>query len=70
MFESGTLENAFTYIEDNGTAGVCDKNNKKKKVTVCHFPPGNTDNPQIICIGKPALATHLSHGDYEGECQN
>ena len=33
------------------------------KVQVCHFPPGNPDNFQIICISESALPAHLAHGD-------
>ncbi len=33
------------------------------KVTVCHMPPGNTDNPRAITISTNALAAHLEHGD-------
>jgi len=39
-----------------------------KKIAVCHIPPGNQGNPQSICIGYPAVATHLAHGDYLGAC--
>lgn len=39
------------------------------KITICHFPPGNPDNPQTITISKNALDAHLAHGDYVGECK-
>lgn len=32
-----------------------------KKVTICHFPPGNTDNVQMISISVNALAVHVGH---------
>ncbi|MEN8226149.1 MAG: T9SS type A sorting domain-containing protein [Bacteroidota bacterium] len=38
------------------------------KVLVCHIPPDNPDNPHTICIAFEAVAEHLSHGDYLGEC--
>lgn len=40
------------------------------KVLVCHIPPDNPDNPHTICIGFAAVADHLSHGDYLGECMD
>lgn len=35
----------------------------KKKVTICHFPPGNPANYQVITISKSALNTHIDHHD-------
>lgn len=35
----------------------------ERKVTICHLPPGNPPNFQIIDIGESALAAHLAHGD-------
>lgn len=32
-----------------------------KKVTICHFPPGNRDNVQMISISVNALAVHVGH---------
>ena len=39
------------------------------KVTICHIPLGNPDNPQTICVDADAVPAHLAHGDYEGECR-
>lgn len=39
-----------------------------EKVTICHFPPGNPDNSQVIEIDKSALSAHLVHGDTIGAC--
>ena len=39
-----------------------------KKVVVCHIPPGNTGNPQTICVSPLAVSTHLAHGDLCGPC--
>jgi len=34
------------------------------KVTICHYPPGNPANVQIISISTNALDTHIAqHGD-------
>ncbi len=38
------------------------------KVEICHIPPGNPDNARTIMVSQSALAAHLAHGDYEGEC--
>jgi len=35
----------------------------ERKVTICHLPPGNPPNFQIISIGISALPAHLAHGD-------
>ena len=39
------------------------------KVLLCHFPPGNPDNPQSICVAESSVADHLAHGDYLGACK-
>lgn len=41
---------------------------QENKVTICHYPPGNTDNPQTITIDESALQAHLGHGDTLGPC--
>ena len=34
------------------------------KVTICHLPPGNPENVQLITVGEPAVAAHVeNHGD-------
>ncbi|HBS85977.1 MAG: hypothetical protein A2W91_08525 [Bacteroidetes bacterium GWF2_38_335] len=40
------------------------------KITICHFPPGNPDNPQTIIINANALDAHLAHGDQIGNCSD
>jgi hypothetical protein len=44
--------------------------NDGKKITLCHVPPGNSGNPQTICIAPSAVAAHLAlhSGDCIGEC--
>jgi hypothetical protein len=35
-----------------------------EKVTICHFPPGNPDNAQVISVGEPAVEPHVTqHND-------
>lgn len=40
------------------------------KVTICHVPPGNPENPQTITIGASAVPHHLEEheGDSLGPC--
>ena len=40
------------------------------KVTICHSPPGNPDNPQTITVGVRAVAAHLAHGDIAVPCED
>ena len=40
------------------------------KTVVCHYPPGNTDNPQTIRVGsQQSVDAHLGHGDSCGPCE-
>lgn len=34
------------------------------KVDICHIPPGNPDNVQLISINRAALPAHRAHGDF------
>jgi hypothetical protein len=40
----------------------------KVGVTLCHIPPDNPANAQTIVVREAAVAAHLAHGDYLGEC--
>jgi len=41
------------------------------KVTICHYPPGNHDNPRTIEVnGNSLLPAHLEHGDTIGPCES
>jgi hypothetical protein len=48
--------------------------NNNDKITICHYPPGNPDNPQTITIDRHAWEAHQSKHvrdgghDTEGEC--
>ena len=41
------------------------------KIDVCHVPPGNPENVQLIQVGAKggSLEAHLSHGDRIPICQ-
>jgi large repetitive protein len=41
---------------------------EEKKITICHYPPGNTANPQTIEIPESAWKAHEAHGDVMGPC--
>ena len=49
----------------NYTAPV---NNTPQMITICHYPPGNTGNPQTIEIPLAAWPAHQAHGDVLGPC--
>jgi hypothetical protein len=40
----------------------------EEKITICHYPPGNSANGQTITIDMSAWPTHEAHGDYQGAC--
>ncbi len=47
---------------------VIPETEEDKKITICHIPPGNHDNPHTISISENAWPAHLKHGDTMGEC--
>lgn len=56
---------------DNGSGenpGENDESKGRRKVTICHIPPGNPAGMRTIRISPAALKAHLSHGDFIGEC--
>jgi copper chaperone CopZ len=55
---SGSAEQATSFI--------CKP--KEKEITICHYPPGNHDNPQSITIAESAWTAHQAHGDTQGTC--
>ena len=56
--------------DDSGPLDDCSKG-ADGKVTICHFPPGNPDNPQTITISESAVKTHVDHhDDYCGPCED
>lgn len=50
-----------------GVTGIASANGNDK-ITICHFPPGNPDNPQTIEISPNAWDAHEAHGDHLGAC--
>ena len=51
---------------NNGNSGA--NNPVEEKITICHIPPGNPNNPQTIEIPLSAWAAHQAHGDVLGSC--
>ena len=64
-------EEECSYL--NGGSGppvgnYVDPSHSNKRI-ICHFPPGNPENVQIISISVNAVQTHFDHhDDYDGEC--
>ena len=40
----------------------------REKITICHYPSGNSEKKHTIEISESALEAHLAHGDTEGAC--
>ncbi|MTI37934.1 hypothetical protein, partial [Fulvivirga lutimaris] len=69
-------ENAWPAHEAHGDSmGTCDtsqdndNSNNGKKITICHYPPGNPENVQTIEISENAWPAHEAHGDSQGNCE-
>lgn len=60
------LNGNVSWLNNTGTgsSGV----NNDNFITICHYPPGNTNNPQTITISVNALQAHLDHGCSVGPC--
>ncbi|MGQ0795557.1 MAG: hypothetical protein ACT4N5_05155 [Nitrosopumilaceae archaeon] len=63
------LPSAFTDAYAAGNGNGQSNNQEENKTTICHYPPGNPENPQTIDVADSSVQTHLDqHGDYLGEC--
>ena len=51
-----------------GGPGNVGGGNSNQLITICHYPPGNTNNPQVLTIPQSAWAAHQAHGDVLGGC--
>ena len=51
-----------------GLGGQASVGAQEGKVTICHLPPGNPSNAQIITVSASAVRAHLAHGDTIGVC--
>src|SRR5688572_10032515 len=50
------------------TVFVTDVSCGRRKVSICHIPPGDPGAAHTLCISENAVAGHLRHGDMLGEC--
>lgn len=57
-----------SQIQINTVDVRCGNNNSK--VIICHVPPGNSGNPQTLCIAPSAVPAHLNEHDEDclGPC--
>ena len=63
------LESEWSVHQAHGdTQGKCVNNSNEQMITICHYPPGNTNNPQQIQIPASAWPAHQAHGDVLGAC--
>jgi hypothetical protein len=53
-----------SQIQINSIDVRCGNNNSK--VIICHVPPGNSGNPQTLCIAPSAVPAHLA--EHDGDC--
>ncbi|MEK6855043.1 MAG: hypothetical protein AABX73_02365, partial [Nanoarchaeota archaeon] len=71
--ENENEENENEENENDDNNGSNDENDEtesnKQKIEICHIPQGNSLNAKTIEIENSSLNDHLSHGDYEGECE-
>jgi hypothetical protein len=47
---------------------IRDASSNGKKVFICHIPPGNPSNANVLSVSINAVAAHLAHGDQLGSC--
>ncbi len=60
--------NRFVLAASFAVATVCVAGGAAHGATICHYPPGNPSNVQIIIVGDAALPAHLAHGDKLQDC--
>jgi hypothetical protein len=60
------IPSAFT---DAFAVGNGNNPNNEPKSTICHYPPGDPENPVTIEVADSSIPAHIEqHGDYIGEC--
>lgn len=70
---SGTSGSSHTSVAGSATSSSSssssgESDDSKRKITICHFPPGNPKNAQTISVAQSAWASHELHGDRQGAC--
>ncbi len=71
-------DNVFTFVITTTDAHGCTVSKTKKinvvdpfvgnKIMICHRPPGNPTNTQMLTVSANAIPAHLGHGDNLGNC--
>ncbi len=61
---SGSLIKTFNSFSESADR------KKDNETTICHIPPGNSDQAHTITVSDNAMEAHLAHGDQLGECKN
>jgi hypothetical protein len=61
-----------TRASDKAEAPSSARSQYEEKVTICHVPPGNPNNPQTLTLSQSGAAAHLRNhpGDSTGACAN
>ncbi len=63
-----TTTTATTTNTTTTTTTTTTTSGSDEKITICHIPPGNNQNPQTITISPSAWPAHQAHGDVMGAC--
>lgn len=63
-----TISTITTTTTTTTTTVTTTTSNNDRTMVICHIPPGNKQNPQMITIPVSAWPAHLAHGDVMGEC--
>ncbi|OQY26488.1 MAG: hypothetical protein B6244_13340 [Candidatus Cloacimonetes bacterium 4572_55] len=73
-FRSDYLNENLSSFPVKRTANGRIKETNSNRITMCHVPPGNPDNPQTLSIAYPAYLSGHSHDqhpmDHYGSCEN
>lgn len=66
--ETNTVTTSPTETTTTTPSNTTTTNPNSQRITICHYPPGNTGNPQTIQIPVNAWPAHQAHGDTQGAC--
>jgi hypothetical protein len=77
--QPGTYTYTVTVFNANGCTTTCSvtfcvkdvvapSNGNSTKIYICHIPQGNPANASTLSVSTNAVASHLAHGDYLGQC--
>ena len=65
-------DSAKSSDDSSSSSSESSDDSSSDKVTICHVPPGNEDNPQTLSVASSAVDAHLSNhpGDHVGACDS